>query len=123
MGNAYRQGMLGEEIKKIISRMLLRQLKDPRLDPMISVVDVEVTKDGSYATCWIPVLDLAGDEAKKKEREEEVISGLESAKGKIRQEIGREIKLRRVPDLIFKIDHSEDYGRHIDQVLRDIGME
>ncbi|HAT81829.1 ribosome-binding factor A [Eubacterium pyruvativorans] len=123
MGNAYRQGMLGEEIKKIISRMLLRQLKDPRLDHMISVVDVEVTKDGSYATCWITVLDLAGDEAKKKEREEEVISGLESAKGKIRQEIGREIKLRRVPDLIFKIDHSEDYGRHIDQVLRDIGME
>ena len=115
--------MLGEEIKKIISRMLLRQLKDPRLDHMISVVDVEVTKDGSYATCWITVLDLAGDEAKKKEREEEVISGLESAKGKIRQEIGREIKLRRVPDLIFKIDHSEDYGRHIDQVLRDIGME
>ena len=123
MGNAYRQGMLGEEIKKIISRMLLRQLKDPRLDHMISVVDVEVTKDGSYATCWITVLDLAGDEAKKKEREEEVISGLESAKGKIRQEIGREIKLRRVPDLIFKIDHSEDYGRHIDQVLREIGME
>ena len=123
MGNAYRQGMLGEEIKKIISRMLLRQLKDPRLDHMISVVDVEVTKDGSYATCWITVLDLAGDEAKKKEREEEVISGLESAKGKIRQEIGREIKLRRVTDLIFKIDHSEDYGRHIDQVLRDIGME
>lgn len=123
MGNAYRQGMLGEEIKKIISRMLLRQLKDPRLDHMISVVDVEVTKDGSYATCWITVLDLAGDEAKKKEREEEVISGLESSKGKIRQEIGREIKLRRVPDLIFKIDHSEDYGRHIDQVLRDIGME
>ena len=123
MGNAYRQGMLGEEIKKIISRMLLRQLKDPRLDHMISVVDVEVTKDGSYATCWITVLDLAGDEAKKKEREEEVISGLESAKGKIRQEIGREIKLRRVPDLIFKIDHSEDYGRHIDQVLRDIGIE
>ena len=123
MGNAYRQGMLGEEIKKIISRMLLRQLKDPRLDHMISVVDVEVTKDGSYATCWITVLDLAGDEAKKKEREEEVISGLESAKGKIRQEIGREIKLRRVPDLIFKIDHSEDYGRQIDQVLRDIGME
>ena len=123
MGNAYRQGMLGEEIKKIISRMLLRQLKDPRLDHMISVVDVEVTKDGSYATCWITVLDLAGDEAKKKEREEEVISGLESAKGKIRQEIGREIKLRRVPDLIFKIDHSEDYGRHIDQVLRVIGME
>ena len=123
MGNAYRQGMLGEEIKKIISRMLLRQLKDPRLDHMISVVDVEVTKDGSYATCWITVLDLAGDEAKKKEREEEVISGLESAKGKIRQEIGREIKLRRVPDLIFKIDHSEDYGRHIEQVLRDIGME
>ena len=123
MGNAYRQGMLGEEIKKIISRMLLRQLKDPRLDHMISVVDVEVTKDGSYATCWITGLDLAGDEAKKKEREEEVISGLESAKGKIRQEIGREIKLRRVPDLIFKIDHSEDYGRHIDQVLRDIGME
>ena len=51
MGKGYRQGRLGEEIRKIISRMLLKDLKDPRFEGrMISVSAVDVTKDNSYAT-------------------------------------------------------------------------
>ena len=56
MGKGYRQGRLGEEIRRIISEMLLRELKDPRLsENMVSVSDVEVTADGSYATCYVTV--------------------------------------------------------------------
>ena len=47
MGKGYRQGRIGEEIRRIISEMLLSDLKDPRLDSMISITDVEVTKDNS----------------------------------------------------------------------------
>ena len=50
MGKGYRRGRLGEEIRKIISELLLKELKDPRLSAMISVTAVEVTSDGSYAT-------------------------------------------------------------------------
>jgi len=50
MGKGYRQGRIGEEIRRIISEMLLSDLKDPRLDSMISITDVEVTRANSYAT-------------------------------------------------------------------------
>ena len=50
MAKNYRQGRIGEEIRRIISEMLLSDLKDPRLDSMISITDVEVTRDNSYAT-------------------------------------------------------------------------
>lgn len=120
MGKGYRQGRLGEEIKKIISQMLLRELKDPRLSTMISITDVDVTRDNSYATCYITVLDTSGDPEKEKELQDAAIEGLESAKGTIRREIGQNIKLRHVPELIFKIDRSMEYGRHIEEVIRGL---
>ena len=119
MGKGYRQGRLGEEIRKLISEMLLKDLKDPRLDGMISISGVDVTRDNSYATCYITVLDTGG-ELSKEERELDVLEGFESAEGMIRREIGRNMKLRRIPELIFKIDHSMDYGRHIDEVIKTL---
>ena len=81
MGKGHRQGRLGEEIKKIISEMLLKELKDPRLSSMISVTAVEVTSDGSYSTVYITVLGLDGDDEKA---QKETIDALNSAKGFIR---------------------------------------
>ena len=120
MGKGYRQGRLAEEIKKIISDMLLRELKDPRLSAFISISAVEVTKDASYAKCYITLIDTSNDPEIKKQKEEEAILGLNSAKGAIRKEIGACIKLRRVPDLVFKIDTSMEYGRHIDEVIKEL---
>lgn len=121
MGKGYRQGRLGEEIRKNISDMLLRELKDPRLSGMISISDVEVTRDNSYATCYVTVLDLSGDEEAGQKREQDVLDGLDSAKGIMRKKIGRLMKLRRVPELLFKLDKSMDYGRRIDEVIRSLG--
>ena len=71
MGKGYRQGRLGEEIRKIISEMLLREIKDPRLsNGLISLSDVEVTSDGSYATCYITYISMKkGEEAVLEEEE------------------------------------------------------
>ena len=70
MGKGYRQGRLGEEIRRIISEMLLRDIKDPRLqDAMVSLSAVEVTSDGSYATCYVTILSVSGNEEEKKEKE------------------------------------------------------
>lgn len=124
MGKGYRQGRLGEEIRKVISEMLLREIKDPRLSSgMISISDVDVTSDGSYATCYVTVLTAGKDEEAKREEEEQVLAGLKSAKGLIKKEIGRQIKLRHIPELIFKLDTSMEYGRHISEVINKLGID
>lgn len=122
MGKGYRQGRLGEEIRKIISELLLKELKDPRLSAMISVTAVEVTSDGSYATIYLSVLGLSSAEDIEKQQQD-VIEGMNHAKGLIRKEIGRQVKLRHVPDLIFKIDRSMEYGRHIDKIINDLDIK
>ena len=123
MGKGHRQERLGEEIKKIISELLLKDLKDPRLSAMISITAVEVTSDGSYATVYLSVLGLNPKSETAEEEQQEVIEALKRAKGFIRKEIGRKIKLRHVPDLIFKIDKSLEYGRHISRIIDDLDIK
>ena len=123
MGKGYRQGRMGEEIKRIISNMLMRELKDPRLGGMVSVTAVDVTSDGSYATVYVTVFekDLEGEALK--ERQDEVISAFGRAKGVLRREIGQSMKLRHTPELIFKIDKSLEYGRHMEEVINKVMKE
>lgn len=122
MGKGYRQGRLGEEIRKIVSQLLISEIKDPRLSPMISVTDVRVTSDGSYATCFVSFFTNAEGEEKTKQ-EEEVLAGLESAKGLMKKTIGHEVRLRHVPELVFKMDRSLEYGRHMDEVLSSLNIK
>ncbi len=117
MGKGYRAGRLGGEIRRIVSSMLLTQIKDPRLSSMISITAVEVTSDGSYATCYIQPLDFSKDPVEKAANENEILAGLQSASGMFRKEVARQIRMRRVPELIFKIDRSMEYGKHIEDIL------
>ena len=123
MGKGYRQGRLGGEIQKIISSMLMNGLKDPRLSSMISVSNVDVTRDGSYATCYITILDTSKDDEAKAKRENEVLEGLQSAKGLIKREIGKQMKIHHIPELLFKIDRSMEYGNKIDSIIDSLGIE
>lgn len=123
MAKGHRQGRLGEEIKKIVSELLLRELKDPRLSAMISVTAVEVTSDGSYATVYLSVLGMNPSEETAAEQQHDVIEGMNNAKGLIKKEIGRQVKLRHVPELIFKIDKSMEYGRHISKIINELDIK
>ena len=59
MGKGYRPGRLGEEIRKVTSDLLLRELKDPRFTKnMVSVTAVDVSSDGSYATLYLTAFGL-----------------------------------------------------------------
>ena len=73
MGKGYRAGRLGEEIRKIISSMLLSQIKDPRLSSMISISGVDVTKDGSYATVYVSTLDFSKNKEEKELKKWELL--------------------------------------------------
>jgi ribosome-binding factor A len=120
MGKGYRQGRLGEEIKKTISTMLLKELKDPRLAGMVSVTAVDVTGDGSLAKVYISVMETSEEKKPEDRQKQEVLDAMKSAKGLIRKEIGKQVRLRHTPDLIFKLDGSLDYGRHIDDLLEEV---
>jgi len=120
MKKEYRQGRLGEEIRKVISDLLLREIKDPRLSGIVSISGVEVTSDRSYATVYVSTLDGGGN---NEEKNEDVLTAFRSAKGLIRREIGNQIKIKHVPELIFKIDDSMVYGRRISEIIDSLGVK
>jgi ribosome-binding factor A len=117
MKKSYRTDRMAEEIRRIVSELYLRELKDPGLKGMAGISDVEVTGDGSFATLYIlvscgPDRDSA-DEAEK----QEVLDAFYRAKGLLRREIGARLQIKHTPDLIFKIDASQEYGRRIDRIF------
>lgn len=118
----HRQGRLSEEIKKSISNFLINGAKDPRLNSrIITITGVDVTSDGSYATVYVSPLALADEN--KAEVCTEVLAGLNKAKGALRSQVSRDIKLRHTPELIFKLDSSQDYGAHIDSIIEEINAQ
>ena len=115
MGRGYRPDRIGEEIRRIISDLLLQGLKDPRLHSLISITAVDVTSDYSYATVYFTV--LGSKDQQSEDALEEVMAGFESSKGFIRSKIGAALRLKHTPELIFKVDRSLEYGRHIDEII------
>lgn len=110
MSNNFRNNRIGEEIKKIISSMIINELKDPRILPLTSITSVKVTNDLRYANVYVSIFG-------NKEDKEETLEAFKSAAGFIRREIGKKIKLRYTPELIFKLDESIEYGIHISEVI------
>lgn len=104
---------ISEEVKKSISTMLINGIKDPRITSMVSVTDVEVTNDLRYAFVYISI--LGGDE-------ESTLEGLNSARGYIRREVVRTVKLRYAPEIIFKIDDSLDRGMYMDELIKSVSQ-
>ncbi|RKD34479.1 30S ribosome-binding factor RbfA [Thermohalobacter berrensis] len=101
---------ISEEVKKIVSKLIKHQLKDPRISPLTSITEVEVTNDLRYAKIYISVL------GSNKEKEN-TIKGLENAKGYIRKEIGKNLKIRYTPEPIFELDRSIERGVYISKLI------
>ncbi len=119
----YRPGRLGEEIRRTVSMMLLTELKDYRLKgKMISVSDVDVSSDGSYATVYLSVMGQSIEDSALDEEKKDILAAMKSASGIIRREIGRNVKVRHVPELTFKIDNSMEYGRHMSKIIDSLNI-
>ncbi len=124
MAKGYRAGRLAEEIRKITGNMLLFELKDPRLKgKMVSVSGVDVSDDGSYATVYLSVLGKSISEDADDKEKDDILKAMKSASGVIRREIGKNVKLRHVPELSFKIDNSIEYGRHMSKIIDSLGID
>lgn len=107
---------LSEEIKKIVGNIIRNELRDPRIAPMTSVVEVDVTRDLRYVNIYISVL---GSEKEK----EDTMEGLIKASGFIRREIGQKIKARYTPEVIFKLDESIEKGIYMYNVITKVNED
>ena len=110
---SYKIDRVTEDVRRELSA-LLRELKDPRVkDCFLSIVRVEVTNDLSYATVFVSTIEGM-------DRTKEAVNGLKAAAGFLRRELGHRLKLRHVPELIFKASDSIEYGAHISKILNDL---
>ncbi|MBR4452558.1 MAG: 30S ribosome-binding factor RbfA [Clostridia bacterium] len=108
----YRTDRVSEDIKREIAAMM-RELKDPRIQGMLTVVNVEVSSDASFAKVYVSAME--GIETAKL-----AVKGLTSATGYIRREIGKRLHLRKTPELRFIADDSIEKGMNITRMLNNI---
>ena len=102
----------GEEVREL-SNIIRGEIKDPRINPMTSVVAVEVAPDLKTCKAYISVL---GDE----ESQKNTIAGLKSAEGYIRRELAHSINLRNTPQITFILDQSIEYGVKMSKMIEDV---
>ena len=108
--NSVKNTRINSEVLKELSRIISREIKDPRIAPMTSVVSVEVAPDLKTCKAYISVL---GD----KEAQESTLEGLRSAHGYIRRELARSIN---TPDVRFILDQSIEYGVNMSKKIDEI---
>ena len=113
---SYRMDRVTEDLRREIMA-ILRELKDPRVSgSFLSVVRVEVTNDMSYCTVYVSSLKGLKDA-------ETGVSGLRSAGGYMRGELGKRLHIRHVPELIFKATDSIEYAANIQKILNDLNVK
>lgn len=101
---------LNEQLKREISEILRRAVRDPRIAAPPTVTAVEVSQDLWSAQVYVRV---AGDEP----AQQQVLEGLASAAPFIRRELGRLLRVRRVPELHFRLDRSLEHARRVEELL------
>lgn len=112
---SHKLGRVTEDILRELTA-ILRELKDPRVQGLISVVRVEVTNDLSYCTVYISAMEGI-------DRAKTAVAGLKSASGFIRHELGGRLSLRKVPELVFRATDSIEYGANISRILNGLKEE
>ncbi|MEV4255709.1 30S ribosome-binding factor RbfA [Spirillospora sp. NPDC049652] len=109
MVDAARARKLADRIQQIVAEMLERRIKDPRLG-FVTVTDTRITNDLRDATVFYTVYGTEEERAG-------TAAALESAKGVIRSEVGRQTGVRHTPSLTFKLDSLMENAAHIDDLL------
>ena len=109
----HRHERVGEEIAHEINAMLAGELKDPRLELMVVVNQVRVQPDMKHARVYINVRGTNQEQA-------DAIKALDHASGYIRSELIERLQLRRLPELHFTLDLSQEHVERIEQLLKEV---
>ena len=111
--NSIKNTRVNGEVQRELSRIISREIKDPRIAPMTSVVAVEVAPD---LKSWKAYISVLGDE----QAQQDTLAGLKSAVGYIRRELARTINLRNTPEIRFVLDQSIEYGVNMSKLIDDV---
>jgi len=111
----HRSERIAEEIKNEVSLMLAGELKDPRLALPLVVTEVRL---GSGMRTVRVFVRLEGSE----EERASALAGLRAAAKFVRHELVERLNLRRAPEILFQVDESEEYGQHINDLLRKVNQ-
>ena len=114
--NSIKNTRINGEVKRELSNIIRGEIKDPRINPRTSVVEVEVAPDLKTAKAYISVL---GDEQSQKD----TLAGLKSAEGYIRRALARTINLRNTPEIRFVMDQSIEYGVNMSKLIDDVNRK
>lgn len=112
VGVKTRAQRLAEAIREEVSDILKNEIKDPRVG-FVSITRVDVSTDLRHARVYVSVYGEV-------DKADESLRGLESARGFIRSELGRRIRLRHTPEIVFSLDHSIKHGARITQLLNEL---
>jgi ribosome-binding factor A len=110
-----RSDRVGGQIQKLLSTVLQKEIKDPRLDLAV-ITGVKLTRDLKSARIYYTV---NGDDRAK----EQACEAFKNARGFVKRTLAARLGLRYMPDLIFFYDDSFDYGSHIDEVLKSLNID
>ena len=105
----FKLGRITSDIERELSS-LMREVKDPRVSRLISVVKVNVSGDMSYATVYVSAIEGY-------DKTQESVKGLKSAAGYLRRELGARLSLRKVPELRFVADDSIIKSAEISKII------
>ena len=110
----HRHERVGEEMAHEINAMLAGELKDPRLEGSVVISEVRVQPDMKHARVFVSMPQASSKE------QNEAIKALEHAAGFIKHELIERLQLRRLPELHFTLDHSQEYTERIERLLKDM---
>ncbi len=110
-----RSEKVADLIQREISQMLAKSIKDPRIG-FVTITKVTVSEDFRFAKVYFSVAGTL-------EERERSIEGLDSAKGYVRKELGRRIRLRYTPEIMFQFDPSIEYAIHMGELIQSIRQE
>lgn len=111
--NSIKNTRINGEVMRELSNIIRGEIKDPRINPLTSVVTVEVAPDLKSCKAYISVL---GDE----KSQQDTIAGLKSAEGYIRRMLAKNINLRNTPEIRFILEQSIEYGVNMSKMIDDV---
>ncbi len=103
---------LALQIQQEVSMMIFRNMKDRRIG-FVTVTGVQMNPDLRHARIFVSIM---GSESEKKES----LDTLNHASGWIRHELGQRIRMKFLPEIVFQMDTSQEYGEHIDRLIDEI---
>ena len=111
--NSIKSTRINGEVQRVLAEVIRREIKDPRISSLTSVVAVDVAPDLKTCKAYISVL---GDE----EARNATLQGLKSAEGFIKNRLAKTINLRNTPEILFVMDQSIEYGVNMSKLIDEV---